>query len=312
MKSLTTKKAAALALALLITGTAFATRQSTELCVFAPANDLKISVSMQKASATGLDEATYNSAVDLVENYYKPIVAAKGATLTINRMWTNDTVNSTAHRSGSSWQVDAYGGLARYPLMTKDGEIAVLCHEMGHHLGGFPRVKSIFGSNSWASNEGQADYFATMKCFRRVVANEDNVTLMASAVIPKEVKLGCQNTWHSAKEIAMCEREASATKVLAQVLWELGRGSSRKAGKASSSEPATAPSYSTPSTAVVAKTNDQHPLAQCRLDTYFNGAICGADATEDFSQTEGKTGACAQETGASFGYRPTCWYKPAN
>jgi hypothetical protein len=62
----------------------------------------------------------------------------------------------------------------------------------------------------------------------------------------------------------------------------------------------------------VSKTDDQHPLAQCRLDTYFNGSICPADAMEDFSQTEGKTGACAQEKGDTFGYRPTCWYKPGH
>jgi Zn-dependent protease with chaperone function len=52
-----------------------------------------------------------------------------------------------------------FGGLARDPLVTKDGFSAVICHEIGHHIAGAPRK-----GFSWASNEGQADYFATTKC----------------------------------------------------------------------------------------------------------------------------------------------------
>ncbi len=274
-------------------------------CVFAPKNDLKIAVGEKSKRGAGIDEATYNSMIDRVENFYKPIVAAKGATLVFNRMWTTDTVNSTAHQSGKKWYVDAYGGLARYPIMTADAEAAVLCHEMGHHIGGFPKGKGVFGTSSWASNEGQADYFATMKCFRRVFENDDNVSVMSNVTIPKEVTKGCENTFKSQKEIALCERESMAGKVLAQVLWELGRGSSKVAG-----EPSAAPSFETPSTATVSTTDDQHPLAQCRLDTYFNGSICGMAATDDFGVSDAATGACAEEKGDKYGFRPRCWFKP--
>ena len=90
-----------------------------------------------------------------------------------------------------------------------------------------------------------------------------------------------------------------AGKILAQVLFEIGK------------EDNAAPSFSTPSTEVVDKTFEQHPVSQCRLDTYFNGSICGVAATEDFGQDDGATGACAQEKGDKIGYRPTCWYKPS-
>ena len=190
--------------------------------------------------------------------------------------------------------------------MTADAELAVLCHEMGHHLGGFPKGKGIFGS-SWASNEGQADYYATMKCFRRLAGTEDNVAAMSNVVLPKEVKDSCSTAFHSQSEIALCERESMAGKLLAQVLYELGRGSSR----GSRGEPATAPAFGTPSTDVVSATDDQHPLAQCRLDTYFQGSICTANMNEEFGKNEGSTGACAQEKGDTSGYRPVCWYKPS-
>ena len=294
----------ALALTLSLVSSSASLAHQAERCEFAPQNDLKIEVGAVNKAGTGIDEQTYNKLIDQVENFYQPMVKAKGATLKINRMWTTATVNSTAHRSGSKWYVDAFGGLARYPIMTADAESAVLCHEMGHHLGGFPQAKGIFGS-SWAANEGQADYYATMKCFRRLHENEDNVGMMGSLSIPKEVKTGCEKAFKSTKEIALCTREAMAGAVLAQILYELGHGSAKNAG-----EPATAPSFGSPSTTVVSATDGTHPLAQCRLDTYLNGAICGVTATEEFGAKEGVTGACAEEKHDTFGFRPRCWYKP--
>lgn len=293
-----------LALAMSLVSSAVVIAQPAEFCRFAPENNYKIPVGAHFKRGAGIDEKTYNDTIDKVENFYLPIVKAQGAVLKINRMWSTDTVNSTAHQSGKKWYVDAYGGLARYPIMTADAESAVLCHEMGHHLGGFPKGKGVFGG-SWASNEGQADYFATMKCFRRVHENDDNAGIMASIAIPKEVKIGCENTFKSTKEIALCNREAMAGAVLAQILYELGHGSNALFG-----EPANAPSFGTPSTGVVSATDDAHPLAQCRLDTYFNGAICGVAATEDFGQKDGSTGACAEEKHDKLGFRPRCWYKP--
>jgi hypothetical protein len=312
MKSLSIKSALVCAVSLMVAGTALA--HDTELCQIAPKNDVKIPIGFHSKAGSGLTEATYNATIDRVENYYKPIVAALGKTLTFNRLWTTEDANSTAHQSGNTWFVDAYGGLARYPIMTQDGEMAVLCHEMGHHLGGYPKGKILGLFTSWGSNEGQADYFATMKCFRRIAQNDDNVTAMASVSLPKEVKLGCASAFHSQSEIALCQREAMAGQVLAQILYELGTHPQAipHAKAAVEHEPAVAPSFTTPNTTLaVSRTNDSHPLAQCRLDTYFNGAICGADPMEDFGKSEGSTGACAQEKGDTYGFRPTCWYKPS-
>jgi len=70
-----------------------------------------------------------------------------------------------------------FGGLARHETMTPDGFATVVCHELGHHLGGVPKKFSWFG-NSWASNEGQADYFGIMKCLRKMFEHEDNVKIV--------------------------------------------------------------------------------------------------------------------------------------
>lgn len=282
-----------------------ATAEKAKFCKFAPENELEIEVGAFSKAGAGIDEKTYNQVIDQIEAYYIPFVKSKGKRLKMNRLWKDKVVNATAYQSGGAWQIDAFGGLARYPIMTSDAFSAVMCHEMGHHLGGFPRKRGLFG-DTWASNEGQADYFATMKCFRLVHQDEDNVSVMTNVSIPKEVKKGCENTFKSAKEIALCQREAMAGQVLAQVLYELGRPSTNT----TEGEPATAPSFKTPSTGVVTATNAQHPLAQCRLDTYLSGAICGISATEEFGKNEGATGACAEEKKDTYGFRPRCWYKP--
>ncbi len=276
--------------------------KTVKLCDFAPKNDLKIPEGLETAG--GIDRKAYDLAIDRVEALYTKIVADHGGVLQINRMWSTAEVNSNATRKGKTWVINAYGGLARYAPMTFDGEVMVLCHEMGHHLGGFPQYPGVFGA-SWAANEGQADYFATMKCFRRVIENDDNATIISTMSIPADVSHACQIGFKDAKEIAICKRSSMTGKVLANVLYQLGHSGS------SSSEPANAPEFETPSTDVVSTTNNNHPVSQCRLDTYFAGAICGVSALVDFSKTEGVTGACNQEKGDAFGFRPRCWYKPA-
>ena len=261
---------------------------------FLPQIEMQIPESLDGIS--GIDKKTFNSLIDRVEKIYAPIVASHGATLKINRLWSNATVNSNATQDGTTWIVNAYGGLARYPAINADGELLVLCHEMGHHLGNFPKYPDA----DWAANEGQADYFANMKCFRRVVKDDDNITIVSKMMIPDLVKTNCALAFKSAEEQAVCQRGAMAGKNLGLVLYELSRGG------ASSN----APDFGTPDTSQVSTTNDNHPEAQCRLDTYFAGSICGASYEIDFGLTDGVQGACSQEAHDKYGYRPRCWYKP--
>jgi len=301
-----TKLIATLALALVCVGQGpFAQAHGAndvehKLCDFAPENDLRIPDGLERTG--GITRAEYDQAIDRIEAIYKDIVKQKGAELEINRLWTNTQVNANATRKGNKWIINAFGGLARYEHNTFDGEMMVLCHELGHHMGGFPKYPGMFGG-SWASNEGQSDYFATMKCFRRVIENDDNISIVSKMDVPVEVSRACQLGFRSAKEIAICKRASMTGRVLAVLLYHLGRGSN-------TTTPVVTPDFTTPSTTQVSSTNDKHPQAQCRLDTYFAGAICGVSKDIEFSDREGIKGACNQEKGDAFGFRPRCWYKP--
>jgi hypothetical protein len=236
------------------------------------------------------------AAIGRVSSTYEKIVAEKGGKLIMNNRWDDATVNASAQQSGKNWTVNMYGGLARHPLVTEDGFMMVVCHELGHHIGGAPRKLGM--GSAWASNEGQADYFAGLKCMRRVLENDDNVAVVSKMDIDAEAVTKCESIYKSEKEIAICERISMAGKSLAMLLGDLGGNSNVK--------------FTTPDTKKVTKTNDNHPEAQCRLDTYFQGTLCDKAISDDVDGKDALKGVCLKKDGYELGMRPLCWYKPTS
>lgn len=255
-------------------------------------NDLHIPVGVKNA---GMTEEEFDKTIDKVEVIYSPIISAKGKTLEIIRNWDDGTVNAYAQQVGNTWKVSMFGGLARHETITTDGFALVVCHELGHHLGGLPKKKSWW-SSSWASNEGQADYFGTMKCLRKFMEKDDNITMMSTVKVPAFVTEKCEANFQTADDIAMCQRGSMAGLSLGNLFRALRN----------LDQPL---QFNTPDPNVVATTNDNHPAPQCRLDTYFNGALCDKDHYTDVSDTNADTGVCSRVDQYQDGVRPLCWYK---
>lgn len=260
---------------------------------FMPENSLYIS--KEDKATNGMTKERFEAIVNRVYVSYASIVKAKGATLEMNNNWDDGTVNAFANQKDGVWHVNMFGGLARHPLVTDDGFLLVVCHETGHHLGGAPKYGGL--GNTWASNEGQADYFGSLKCMRRVLEKDDNQAIVAKMVVDAEAKNKCEMVYKSSDEVALCERIAMAGKSLAMLLGDLG-GNSKVA-------------FNTPDKKAVRKTNDAHPAAQCRMDTYFSGSLCDKSFTEDVSDKSPINGTCIKRDGYTVGARPLCWYKPS-
>jgi hypothetical protein len=254
----------------------------------APENDLYIPVS--KFAVYTITEEEFDAANEKAQEYYAPVFEAAGREYQLIADWEDGTVNAYANRSGNVSEVHMFGGLARHPKMTKDGYMLVICHETGHHIGGAPR-KGI----SWASNEGQSDYYATISCARHMWADEDNESVVASMDVPGIVTERCEAAFTDSSEIAICQRAAMAGKDLGDTLGDLGRTGDTD--------------FNTPDTNVATRTDDNHPKAQCRTDTYFAGAVCAKDVG-DVMPDDAKVGACNATDGETLGSRPLCWYNP--
>lgn len=282
--------AVAAGLALAATGAAAAPRSSAMTDSFLPENTLRIPIRADSAGK-GLTEAQFNQVIDKIEGIYAPIIAGLGGKLQIERRWTDDTVNAYAQRLGDVYKVSMFGGLARHEAVTQDGFALVVCHELGHHLGGAPKKGA-----RWASNEGQADYYGNLKCLRRVFSSGTGMFTRAAAN-DEVAQKACSQSFSSASERALCLRESMAGVSLGTLLNILGGGT-------------TPPQFDTPDTSVVEATDDNHPAAQCRLDTYFQAALCARPWTETMSDTDPNVGSCTRSQGFSVGLRPQCWYKP--
>jgi hypothetical protein len=262
---------------------------------FLPDNSLKIFAHAKLNG--GISEETFNAVIDKFESLYAPIIKTFGGELQVERKWNDPTVNAYAQQLGNTWKVSMFGGLARHSTITEDGFSLVVCHEIGHHIGGAPRKVSPW-SSPWASNEGQADYFATLKCLRRGWENDNNEEIVSKMDVPAFLANACsaQHVWN--QDYFMCVRGGMAGLSVAKLFQAL-RGSNVE------------PKFDTPDSRVVTKTDDNHPATQCRLDTYLQGSLCDVSFHEDVVSSSEVTGTCHGSTGHTKGLRPLCWFKPS-
>ena len=240
-------------------------------------------------SGTGLSEDDFNQTIKHFLAINRPIAAQKGFSLSVKNKWTDETVNSDTYVSGTKWIVNAYGGLGRSDGMTTDANTLVLCHEFNHHVGGAPKYPA---PENWASDEGESDYGAVMKCFRRMAA-AGALARQDFNEVPQIISEKCKVQLTNAWDQSVCERSAIASLTLAEILRKLG------------DEP-DAVSPNVQDSTRVSRTYDGHPNAQCRFDTMMAGSACGVPYNVDFSETDSRVGACNN----GFGARPLCWYHP--
>ena len=119
---------------------------------------------------------------------------------------------------------------------------------------------------------------------------------VANMEVDADATAACKEVYHSESDVALCQRVAMAGKSLGSLLGSLGGNSDVN--------------FNTPDTSVVTRTKDGHPAGQCRLDTYFQGALCDKSILEDVSKTSAIPGTCVRVDGYTAGVRPLCWYKP--
>jgi len=258
---------------------------------FVPKNNLYLAVGDKDGA--GLTEQQFHSVIDKVEALYAPIVATYGGELSVERNWTDGTVNAYADQNGTDWRVSMFGGLARHKTITPDGFALVVCHEIGHHIGGAPK----YYGDDWASNEGQSDYFATAKCLRRAWMDEDNISIVSKMEVPAFLTESCAQQWSDESDRAICVRGAMAGDSVAKLFAALSWSRTAK--------------FETPDPKIVTRTSDSHPATQCRLDTYFQGSLCEKSFQEDVAMDSEVTGTCHESTGHTVGLRPKCWFKAA-
>lgn len=273
--------------------------------------DIRTDLKPIRATDSNISEAEFRQIIDKIQSVYSPIVSRFGGRLSINSNWSDDTPNAGADQMLGQWKIMLTGGLARQPAMTHDAYTLVICHEMGHHLGGFAFAPAQLPFlPTWAADEGQADYFSTFVCAKKLWQADEAKNAEFRASASAQVKTKCDAVWSHITEQDLCYRTLAAVQALTTVMADLMK--------------VPVPNLDTPDPKEVSQTSHEHPAAQCRMDTTSQAALCLArfnenlipgksyvsDSNTQRAEREASQVSCTHFSGFEIGLRPRCWFKP--
>lgn len=268
---------------------------SAAMASMIPQNNLYIGV--KEKSLSQISESEFHEIIDLLEGTYRPFIEGLGVQFTVERDWQDGVVNAKAWKKEGHYFFKMYGGLARFETMTADSFTLVGCHELGHLIGGAPTIKPF----NIASSEGQADYFSTSRCFKKIVKGQDHKKVMGEQAVDPYALDQCGKSFKEKTEsYEICLRTSLANRAMALTF-------------ASLSGLDQVPEFDTPDPYVrMFIIFNGYPNPQCRLDTLFAGSLCnlGKQAAIMPDLEKYNQGFCSKFNGHERGLRPLCWYVP--
>lgn len=192
-----------------------------------------------RALGEKLPRKTFNRIITLFETTFSPLAAANNRELVFMTDYDSDWIQAFARRWEQD-QVIVYGGTAAVTNGSEDTFALILCHETGHLYGGRP----VGEEHNFLSVEGQADYWATMVCFPKILP-------------------GLSERTPSKESVDYCKGEAKCARTVdAAVALTAQFADNRSLPH---------PKLSTPDPTIVDTLNFTHPSPQCRLDTMIAG-----------------------------------------
>ncbi|EQC43726.1 hypothetical protein M900_1216 [Bacteriovorax sp. Seq25_V] len=242
-----------------------------------------------------MSEERFHSLIDKVILSYQDIFKLYGAkNFNVFREWENSQVNAATRKKNGNFEMIVYGGLARFEPLTDDGFLLVLCHEVGHLIGGAPTYKPL----NDASSEGQADYFSTSKCFKKLMSNE-KISISSKDDYDPLALSKCEESYDKkSHDYKVCLRASRAIESLSTTIAKLSGLKS-------------VPQFDTPDPYVRRLILfNGYPTEQCRIDTAFAGSLCPKDYSDLNDMALYNKGNCSVPGGDFLGLRPRCWYVP--
>jgi hypothetical protein len=239
-----------------------------------------------------ISEKEFWEIIDYVYKIYKPVFnGVKSTTGEPVYFWFDSDWNSRINNiyaniskvppwNWNAWVIKLNGGLARRVQLTKDGFMLAICHEIGHLLAGYPLMSYLE-----YSIEGEADYYATHVCARKIFGQMEKTKKLERNNLKVEM---CDKNFDTVFEQNVCYRSYFAAKSLAETIYTLNRETRLP-------DPDVTDSY------VSKITLQLHPPSQCRLDIYMAGILCDK-AWDDTIIPMNRNAVCRN--------RPRCFYAP--
>ena len=205
-----------------------------------------------------IDDETRDRIFSVLEDEYREDMEKEGLQLEIVEADSRN-FGGFASREGRRARVEILKGTRMHRRITPEAYTLIVCHEIGHHMGGPPHA----ADRPWGSVEGQADYHATLKCWRRV-ANELDFIGLADPFTDDDAAIMdlCEGAMpENLDDRLVCQSGLRASLKLNRLMAEL-RGI-----------PAASIEVGSESPEMVEKTLETEPSPVCRWETFRRGAL---------------------------------------
>ncbi len=181
----------------------------------------------------------------------------------------SDYASSDSDKKRDAWDISVLGGYWRdpdygHPMI----HLIVLCHELGHHIGGPPYKLDDKGKFRWSSMEGQSDYYANRVCVPSFLKRNPSWLDEGYVVYKKihsEIIDRCQREFRDKLSLQICKYSSQGALELSKIHVKFDHPKPKVPEVISPETPET-------KEAQVLERNS-YPSNQCRFDSYFNGAL---------------------------------------
>ncbi|MNJ99913.1 hypothetical protein D3C87_176940 [compost metagenome] len=202
-----------------------------------------------------IKEADYRRILaEFQAKYIGPVYQETGKPLIAPNSWSNPYFAGAAVVDEQMAQLILWGGLARAPGATSAVVATVLCHELGHIVGGEPRQSAPLPE--WSSSEGQSDFYAATVCLPEYLKAHPELKIPLDA----EVKELCKDDKTCG---AIAQTGLDFIRFLQRYSYRDFKAVSVLAEESPSPE----------------LIRNRYPTDQCRLDNFVKAALCVSSGT---------------------------------
>lgn len=190
-------------------------------------------------------------------------------------------------------------------LLQQDELDLLMCHEVGHAMGGAPFM-SFAGVKNIApvSAEGQADFFATSSCLPQLWRHDDSFPYLNWINDNPDLGIVCPADGRLDRDRGLCIRIARASLNFSRFIHRAIGDEVTMPPK----DPGPLPTLLGKDSAIAPFTlRREYPRPQCRLQTFIQGLLCQTMANDgNFSIDPLTPLAC--DVVAQDAPRPSCWF----
>lgn len=246
------------------------------------------------ASFAAVKESDFLEISSHIKNIYKEKAKEKSATILFTLKKGQDLPNAyAAKRNKITWEITVIESLLKLEKQSPSSLAMILCHEMGHFLGGGPFVIGRQLTPAVRSRapkemscEGQADFFAGAECFKELTLRIPNILNNQEYFLPAAgVSQNCEKTTSHINEIEICKKRIHASYQTILVYQELLL-------KLKMPERFSARVDNEPSENTLNQVGE-YPTLDCRFETLVKGTLCSGTSGGECIDTEWQ--------------RPDCW-----